>query len=852
MKRGVVYLRVFCAYFSLLLLGLFLSCALYPNYDEINDNTIKLELELNNADDAEIAQVHISSDDFDTITILKELNTNRIVCRIPKCKEDDSKSALDVKAYVDTKLKYLKNVTIETPDKDTTLVISLNIYDGPVPKAPENISLTLVDSNAAVAISWDLSEHAKKYKVFKKIGSSGNSAMIGDQSGTKFKDSNILPEKTYLYAVSAYNGTGESKPSSYEAITTPGYTEPPDKPENLTISNIAEKSVSLQWDKSTKASKYYLYRKTGDGIPVDKIDSTDQLTFVDNDLTPNTTYSYAVSAYNSKGESLKSEKVTGKTKVPAPGIPKNLKAEALSDKSISIIWDSVVYAEAFEIYKSLDQTNNFSLDSASLTHSFISTGLKEKTTYYYKIKSKNREGTSGFSKVVSATTKEKPVEKPKTPNNVAARALSPYAALVDWSKTANTSNYNVYRSRSSSGTFTKIQSLVDTMYKDSGLQEDTEYYYKVTAENAAGESPRSSAASVRTWIVIKVPTGLSGKALSSSALSLDWNSVSGAQLYKIFKSSDQGGPFTLLDSVSNTSFSDTGLEANTSYFYKVSAKGQSGESEQTGAVKVTTKMPIPAVPTGLKATALSASEIQIEFDPVNGATGYILYDNSRQSGTYDLVDTLGSTNFTHSNLQPNTTYYYKVSSFSDGGESDLSDFDSATTDKKPPDTPSNLRANAKISTEIELSYSSVSDADEYVIYHSLTSSGTFTELQRTTRTYYTHKGLEPKSKHYYKVSASNSNGESPQSNYVTETTPGKKVAYIRQCRACDRCPGRCDERAIKWNSSTRKYYVDTDLCTGCGDCLSACRWDYIELREIIEKVKTYLKRYMPHMGNAKH
>ncbi len=916
---------------------IFLSCS---NYDPIDDNTIQLQLYFQNAEDATIAKIDIASTQFEPIYIFKELEDKSIFCEIPRG-EDSVSGAFNIEAFVDTKLKYIKSFNAEIPEFDTTLVITLDIYDGPVPKAPTNVSLALKNSNTAIEVTWQTSEYAKGYKVYAKDSDTDIGKVVDNVSELTYINSSVIPEKTYFYAVSAYNKTGESKPSNYEVLTIPGFTDPPDKPVNVVINDSTTTSLTLQWDLNKKARRYYIFRINGSGIPTEKIDSTENTEYTDVDLTPQTTYSYAVSAWNSKGESPKSDKVTGTTKTPVPdkplspyaealtdktisitwasvpytdtyeiyrsleelnkyelddtttdtifissglqeltkyyykvkaknavgtsdysdvvsattkekptmGIPQNLKTEALSDQSISIIWDTVTLADSYEIYRSLDQSGTYELDSISDKNSFVSKGLTELTTYYYKVKAKGSIGISDFSQVVSATTKEKPVEKPPIPQNASATTQSPFSIEITWGSSLTASTYNLYRSNTASGFYSPVASVADTTYRDSGLSQDTEYFYKVSAENVAGESDQSNYVSAKTWIVITVPTGLNAESSSPSEVDLSWNSVNGADIYKIFRSMSQSGVFNEIDSTTNTTYTDTGLDANTTYYYKLSAKGLSGESNQTNAVEVTTKMPIPEIPTGLTATTLGAYEIEVDFTTVSGAIGYVIYSSLSSSGTYDSVATIGSPPFTHSDLESNTTYYYKVSAYSDGGESDLSDMASATTDKAPPDTPTGLKADAQSCEEIDITFNSVNDADEYIIYHSTSAGGNYTELQTISNTSYTHGNLDPKSTHYYKVSASNNNGESDLSNYVSETTPGKLVAYIRSCRECGRCDNYCDVGAIKYQGGT--YVVDTDLCDGCGDCVPSCPYGYIEMIEMVRNAINFIKDIIPQTKTAK-
>ncbi len=61
------------------------------------------------------------------------------------------------------------------------------------------------------------------------------------------------------------------------------------------------------------------------------------------------------------------------------------------------------------------------------------------------------------------------------------------------------SGYRVFRSRSSSDGFTRVATVSSTSYTDASLAAHTRYYYRVRAEDAAGNlSAYSAVASART------------------------------------------------------------------------------------------------------------------------------------------------------------------------------------------------------------------------------------------------------------------------------------------------------------------------------------------------------------------
>jgi hypothetical protein len=87
----------------------------------------------------------------------------------------------------------------------------------------------------------------------------------------------------------------------------------------------------------------------------------------------------------------------------------------------------------------------------------------------------------------------------------------------------------------------------------------------------------------RTIAAPTTPTGFSANAVSTSAISLTWNSVSGADAYHIFTCDG-----TYVMHTSNTSCSHTGLSPGTYYSYKIRAANSTGASSFSSCVGATT------------------------------------------------------------------------------------------------------------------------------------------------------------------------------------------------------------------------------------------------------------------------
>lgn len=58
-------------------------------------------------------------------------------------------------------------------------------------------------------------------------------------------------------------------------------------------------------------------------------------------------------------------------------------------------------------------------------------------------------------------------------------------------------------------------------------------------------------------------------AIGPTTINATWTAVDNATLYLIFRGTNAAGPFNLVGTTSNLSYTDTGLNSNTTYYYRV-------------------------------------------------------------------------------------------------------------------------------------------------------------------------------------------------------------------------------------------------------------------------------------------
>ena len=90
---------------------------------------------------------------------------------------------------------------------------------------------------------------------------------------------------------------------------------------------------------------------------------------------------------------------------------------------------------------------------------------------------------------------------------------------------------------------------------------------------------------------------------------------------------------------------------------------------------------IPTPPTNIRAVAVSPTSISVTWNKVSGATSYEVYFETG-STPLSRVNTVPGTSYTHTGLQPNTTYSYYITAKNNAGTSDYSSRASATTQSR--------------------------------------------------------------------------------------------------------------------------------------------------------------------------
>ena len=328
--------------------------------------------------------------------------------------------------------------------------------------------------------------------------------------------------------------------------------------------------------------------------------------------------------------------MSGPPDTSAPSTPANLIATATSSSQINLSWTAStdnVAVSGYQIERCQGAgCSNFSALTTVTTTSYSNTGLTASTPYSYRVRAIDGAGnTSGYSNVSSASTPAAPdTTAPTAPTNLSATPVSSSSINLSW--TASTDNvgvtgYQVHRCQGATCTnYAQVGTASGTTYADGSLAAATTYRYQVRATDAAGNlSTFSTVVNATTQagpdttaptVTITTPTSAISFDTSTSPLSLGGTAADAVGVTQVTWSNDRGGSGV---ASGTTSWSVTGiaLQSGSNVLTVTARDAANNVGTDTLTVNYTPVVPdtqAPTAPSGLTATALTSTQINLELD----------------------------------------------------------------------------------------------------------------------------------------------------------------------------------------------------------------------------------------------
>jgi sugar lactone lactonase YvrE len=165
----------------------------------------------------------------------------------------------------------------------------------------------------------------------------------------------------------------------------------PSAPENVIAETKTATSIDLNWNASSIAGNYSVFRSNEPDGPYTRIKIQKETSYTDTVLPDGDYFYYVTLAADNMGESGKSATVPAATRLPT--VPRNLTTTTLSESSLKLEWNAVSSVTGYKVYKSTTNSSGEYTERASTTKTtWADTGLNLDTRYYYKVEAINGIG----------------------------------------------------------------------------------------------------------------------------------------------------------------------------------------------------------------------------------------------------------------------------------------------------------------------------------------------------------------------------------------------------------------------------------------------------------------------------
>ncbi len=560
-----------------------------------------------------------------------------------------------------------------TVDVDWTAAARLT-----VPSAPQELE---VDDVAAeeVELDWDRpaddgGDSVDEYRV--EIYRGGRWRTEEDDiSRTSYTVEDLDPYTTYTFRVAAHNAAGWGPASAEVAVTT--RRAEPGQPRSLAAAATHDR-VTLTWQAPTAGGRvtgYRVQRRVGSGsYRVVVADTGSAVTYwVDRDVSPATTYSYAVRAlnYGEEGNSSGSETVITRAAPTIPGRPTALRVAPSAQSQLQLTWMAPAATgggvTGYRIERSPDELprvwTEVVADTRRTARVWDAPELAADTTYHYQVSARNSAGVSLPSAEAQGQTRPQlrldlPVVYPLT-----AQAAPRADAAV-------TATFGFF--------------LPERTYDLVGQVPGADGWWQVLLFGQTAQGPfwlpaRAGTALGATAALPQLPAAPESftATLARGAVALSWTApltggpVSG---YRLWRQQDDAAfaPLGADLAAAALTYTDSTVQHGHVYRYWLQALADPGPGLPSPTVALAV-MATPAAPAAVPTVNVAATSRTLQLDWTRAATGGLPSGYRlqwRRGGTTDDFQTVEVPGTTHTlvDLIPGTAYEFQVTAFNQEGD----------------------------------------------------------------------------------------------------------------------------------------------------------------------------------------
>ncbi|RAY12615.1 hypothetical protein DPM19_23745 [Actinomadura craniellae] len=597
---------------------------------------------------------------------------------------------------------------------------------------------------------------------------------IAFQAGTW---ANFVPVKLGPDGTFTVRNTGSATVNlsvdTFTYFTTPG---PPGAPTSVTAAG-GDRSATVQWQRPASdggaAITGYTVTASPGGARVTTDGSTLEATFTG--LSNGTAYTFTVTATNVAGTSAPSAASAPVTPAPGnvrPGAPTDVTATP-GDATATVRWQKP--ADGSSPITSYTVTASPGGASVTVNAPALQAqvpGLTNGTSYTFTVVATSTVGGSDPSQPSAAVV---PGRVPGAPTNVIASAAD-RSASITWTAPADTgtspiTKYTVTEVTSGDS----VTTAGETWAAFTGLDNGTQYSFRVKATNATGESAWSTVSNTVTPQESPVPGRpfITDTVADDGEVELAWAPPdTGARAVTRYRITVQPGNRTVDTPPETRTATIDGLDNGTEYTFTIVASNANGAGPASLPAKVAPRPAIAPLPPTVLQVLPSGGRVTVRWlPPQDGGSPITGYTLAADPGGAEVTVPGNATEATLTGLTNGTAHTLRLTAINRRGTSTAATTPNVTpAADRVPGQPTNLEATAVAAGQAEISWQPPADPGtaaitEYIVTASpggrtVTVNDCDPQQPNCTGTL---TGLDPDTDYTFTVTARNSAGTGPAS-----------------------------------------------------------------------------------------
>lgn len=486
-------------------------------------------------------------------------------------------------------------------------------------------------------------------------------------------------ESMYMLGSSWADYSASNRSLRINALTTDVVTTP-----ELSVSYDGNAAV-LTWKGRCGADHYKLERKAPTQQYYETIatiaDSGEQQYTVTDDMTgmPLGDYEYRLSV-------IKDTECSDWTQET---LTRDLIAEHLAHDKMKLTWLKVDGAATYSAAILIGNTwKKCQTKATEYTFDFSKNDYEVRVgdDYEYRVTAYDERGNLIYT---SSTVKQRTA--PDTPRLSVSYGQAS-GMKIQWNQDTGAAQADLYRSTSAGekGELIAVAAAAEGAYVDkSALEYGKNYFYRAALwiENSSGEKVYAAITEPCKGCMIPAAPELSSAVYQEPVVRLQWSESVGAEGYFVERSdnSDTFHQLAQLEGTDILTYTDSGIAKANTYEYRITAYNTDSDGKvQCSAGSQSRKVTVNPEPVELtQITEKKGTVLEVMLPVVENAQSYTLYRSENNKDFALIADQVTDSTYIDSDVQPDTTYYYKVLVTVNGISSRLVDTNAASITTKP-------------------------------------------------------------------------------------------------------------------------------------------------------------------------